>query len=102
MSKRRKFTPEFKAEQVIAVLTNMKSQADVCREYQIKPQLFNRWKTQFLENAHLVFDSDAGKSEADTRIEELERVLGRKTHELEMAKKASTIWHSQTSKNGRS
>lgn len=101
MAKRRKFTAEFKAELVIAVLTNVKSQAEVCREHQLKPQLFNRWKTQMLENAHLVFQNGEQQSAEAARISELEQVLGRKTLELEMAKKVSGIWHSQTNRNGR-
>ncbi len=89
MGKRRTFTAEFKAEQVLAVLMNVKSQAEVCREYQIKPQLFNRWKTQLLENAALVYGSSEKKSADAERIRELEITLGRKTLELEMAKKVS-------------
>ncbi len=101
MAKRRKFTAEFKAELVIAVLTNVKSQAEVCREHQLKPQLFNRWKTQMRENAHLVFQNGEQQLAEAGRISELEQVLGRKTLELEMAKKVSSIWHSQTNRNGR-
>ncbi len=101
MTKRRKFSPQFKADLVISVLTNVRSQAEVCREHQIKPQLFNRWKTQLLENAHTVFQSGEQHLAEQERITELEQVLGRKTLELEMAKKASTVWHSQLSKNGR-
>lgn len=89
MRKRRTFTAEFKAEQVLAVLMNMKSQAEVCREYQIKPQLFNRWKTQLLENAALVYGGGEKQSAEAERISELEMALGRKTLELEMAKKVS-------------
>jgi transposase-like protein len=89
MGKRRTFTAEFKADQVLAVLMNMKSQAEVCREHQIKPQLLNRWKTQLLENAAVVYGgNEQGAADAE-RIRELEQTLGRKTLELEMAKKVS-------------
>ena len=100
MPKRRKFTAEFKAELVISVLTNMKSQAEVCREYQIKPQLFNRWKTQMLENAHVVFQTDELRSAEAERISDLEQALGRKTLELEIAKKASHHASLQFHRNG--
>ena len=89
MAKRRTFTAEFKAEQVLAVLMNVKSQAEVCREYQIKGQLFNRWKTQLLENAAVVYDNGEKCTAETERIRELEQALGRKTLELEMAKKVS-------------
>lgn len=89
MGKRRTFTAEFKAEQALAVLLNMKSQAEVCREHQLTPQLLNRWKTQLLENAAMVYGSSDQRALDAERIRELEQVLGRKTLELEMAKKVS-------------
>ena len=101
MAKRRTFSPQFKADLVITVLTNVRSQAEVCREHQIKPQLLNRWKMQLLENTHTIFQGEEQHSAEQTRITELEQVLGRKTLELEMAKKVSNSWHSQLSKNGR-
>lgn len=101
MPKRRTFTAEFKAELVIAVLTNMKSQAEVCRQHQIKPQLFNRWKTRMLDNAHVVYQTDEQRSAEAERIRELEQALGRKTLELEIAKKLSRQAGLQLSKNGR-
>ena len=91
MGKRRQFTAQFKAELVISVLSGQRSQAEVCREYQIKPQLFNRWQAQFLSNAHLAFDKKASTSAEQERIAELEQILGRKTLELEMAKKVSKL-----------
>jgi transposase-like protein len=35
MSKRRKFTPEFKARAVLEELTGVKDKAEICREYQV-------------------------------------------------------------------
>ena len=60
MSKRRKFNAQFKADLVMSVLTGIKTQAEVCREHQLKPQLLGRWKTQLMENAHLVFQNGDG------------------------------------------
>lgn len=101
MPKRRTFTAEFKAELVISVLTNVKSQAEVCRQHQLKPQLFNRWKTQMLDNAHVVYQTDEQRSAEAERIDELEKALGRKTLELEIAKKVSRQADLQLGKNGR-
>ena len=52
--KRRSFSAEFKAELVLSVLTGEKSQAEVCREYQLSAQQFGNWKKQFLENAEAI------------------------------------------------
>jgi len=51
MSKRRTFTPEFKAQAVLEELTGVKDKADICREYRLRPQVFNRWREEFLERA---------------------------------------------------
>lgn len=90
MKKRRQFTPEFKAKVVLEVLTGVQSQAEACRKHGLGPNLLGLWKAAFLEKAHLVFDGDSARSAEQTRIAELEQVLGRMTLENEILKKAST------------
>jgi transposase-like protein len=91
MSKRRTYTPEFKAAAVLAVLTGTKTAAEVCREHRIKPSLLTRWKQQFLAQADQIFRGDQERQQAEARIQELERMVGRLTLQLEMAKKASLM-----------
>ncbi len=100
MSKRRNFSAQFKADLVMSVLTGVKTQAEVCREHQLKPQVLGRWKAQLMENAHLVFQTNEQRSAEAGRIAELEQILGRKTLELEVAKKASMRLNSTTMRNG--
>jgi len=89
MRKRRRFTAVFKAEVVLAVLSGHKTQAEVSREYWVKPEVIARWRRQFLENAASVFEqSSTVNGEAEARIAALERALGQKTLELEVVKKA--------------
>lgn len=38
MSKRRRFTPEFKAQVVLEDLTGVKNRGDICREHRLRPQ----------------------------------------------------------------
>lgn len=92
MTKRhRTYSPEFKAQAVLAVLSGSKTAAELCREHQIKPDLFSKWKTAFVDNAAKVFERDTGIDPQQARIAELERMVGRLTLELEVAKKASTL-----------
>ena len=102
MRNRRAFSAEFKARVVLEVLSGAKTAAAVCREHQIKPQVFAGWKAQFLENAPQVFGQGRSQDENSHRISELERLLGQKTLELEIAKKASDILRSHQSRNGKS
>lgn len=99
--KRRTFSAEFKAELVLCVLTGEKSQAEACREHQLSAQQFGNWKRQFLENAASAFEKPDTSAEAE-QIAELERMVGRLTMQLEIAKKASSILGSTLRKNGQS
>lgn len=101
MTQRRRFTAEFKAQVVLDVLSGSRSAADVCREHQLNPQLLARWKTEFLERAPLLFEQDELHSHEQEHIAELERAVGRLTMQLEIAKKASTLLSSHSSRNGR-
>ncbi len=84
-------SPEFKAQAVLAVISGSKTAAEICREYQIKPDLFSKWKAAFLENAAKVFERETTSDPQQTRIAALERLVGRLTLELDVAKKASAL-----------
>lgn len=100
MAKRRVFTPEFKAQVVLEELSGFKDKAEICREYGLRPQVFARWREEFLERAPEVFGERRCDDEAE-RIAELERLVGRLTMELEAAKKASNILTSLSNRSGR-
>lgn len=91
MPTHRTFSADFKAQVVLEVLSGAKTQAELAREHRLKPDLITRWKRQFLENAASLFDRQSSNDVALARIAELEQALGRKTMELEIAKKASSI-----------
>ena len=101
MTQRRKFTAEFKAQVVLDLVSGAKSTAELCRQHQLYPQLLALWKTEFLERAPLLFEQDQIHSQEQERIGELERVVGRPTMQLEIAKKASALLSSPPSRNGR-
>jgi len=102
MGKRRNFTPEFKAQVVLQLISGEKTNAELCREHQISTQQLGNWKKQFLENAGSVFENNHHQQEETERVAELERMVGKLTMQLEIAKKASTIYNSAGSRNGRS
>jgi transposase len=94
---RRRFTPELKARVVLELISGVQSLAEVCRQYhlkpQTKPQTVSRWKAEFLEKAPQLFQTREQSSQEQARIAELERMIGRLTLELEIAKKASVRLH---------
>ena len=101
MTKRRAFTPEFKARLVLEELTDVKSTTEIYREHRLKPQVFSRWKAEFIERAPEIFATKPSRGDEQERIAELERMVGRLTMELEMAKKASNILNSLSTRKGR-
>jgi transposase len=88
---RRSFSAEFKACVVLEVLTGQKTAAQVCREQQLKPDLLSRWKAEFVTHASSVFSGDEREQQAERRIAELERLVGRLALELEVAKKVALL-----------
>jgi transposase len=79
MTTHRSFTPEFKAQVALEVLTGVRSASEACQHYQLKPDLNSRWKSQFLERATTVFATDAQNDPAVARVAELEHLVGRLT-----------------------
>jgi transposase len=102
--KRRNFSAEFKAEVVLQYLTGQKSAADICREHQLKDLLFYRWKDEFLAGAAQAFEREPGRegqAASEERVAELERMVGRLTMELAVAKKAARLLKSAGSESER-
>ena len=96
MVRRRRFTPEFKAQVVLELLTGTKTSAELCREHQIAPSVLADWKAIFLAQAATVFQTPEPRSTQEaSRIAELEGLVGRMTLEAEILKKATSILHAR-------
>jgi transposase len=100
--RRRTFTPEFKAQVVLEVLSGLRSQAEVARRHKLKPELIARWKDIALEGLESLFQGDGQQGQNQERTAELERMVGRLTMELEVAKKASALLPLALRPSGRS
>jgi transposase len=99
--KYRTFTAEQKLEIVLAGLRGDRSVRDVCREHGIAETLYYQWRDRLLEGgkAALATPRDGGSDptqaelrDAKKRIGQLERALGKKTYELEVAGELSRDW----------
>jgi transposase-like protein len=93
--KYRSFSVQKKLEIVLAGLRGDVSVKDLCRQHQIAETLYYSWREKLLEGGKVAL---AGKEERQDeralkqRIKELERALGRKTYELEIAGEALRGW----------
>ena len=97
---RRTFIAEFKAKVVLEIISGSKSAAEICREYNLKPDLLSHWKNQFLAKAAQVFENGAEVDPQQARIQELERLAGKLSLELEIAKKALMLLPRAKGQNG--
>jgi transposase-like protein len=91
----RKFTAKQKAEIVLAGLRGDRLVRDVCREHEIAETLHYKSREKLLEGGQAALagrDERQGERELRRKIAELERALGRKTYELEIAGKLSAGW----------
>ena len=104
MSEKRKyrtFTPDQKAEIVLAGLRGDRTVRDICREHEIAETLYYQWRDRLLEGGKAALATprdkagdpkDAELKDATKRIAHLERALGRKTYEVEVAGELLRDW----------
>ncbi|MDT0167110.1 transposase [Actinotalea sp. AC32] len=97
--KYRQFTVEQKTEVVLAGLRGDRSVRDVCREYEIAETLYYSWRDKLLEGGKTALASPqtstpehAEIAELKKKVASLERSLGRKTYELDVAGELSRDW----------
>ena len=98
MSEQRKyrtFTAQQKIEIVLAGLRGDRSIKEACRDHEIAETLYYSWRDKLLEGGREALagkEERSGERELRRKIRELERALGRKTYELEIAGEALRGW----------
>jgi len=93
--KYRTFTAQQKLEIVLAGLRGDVSVKELCRQQEIAETLYYQWREKLLEGGREKLagkQERLGERELRKRIGQLERVLGRKTYELEVAGEALRGW----------
>jgi transposase-like protein len=93
--KYRTWTAQQKIEIVLAGLRGDRSIKEVCRDHEIAETLYYTWREKLLEGGKEALagkEERTGEKELRRRIRELERALGRKTYELEIAGEALRGW----------
>ena len=93
--KYRSWTAQQKIEIVLAGLRGDRTVKEVCREHEISETLYYSWRDKLLEGGRAALagkDERQGDKELQPKIRGLERALGRKTYELEIAGEALRGW----------
>lgn len=90
MSKRRNFSPEFRAKVALDAIRGEKTITELSSRYDVHANLIRKWKKQALDNMADLF---AGKSErrekaTEAQIEKLHAKIGQLTVERDFLAKA--------------
>ncbi|MHB8169906.1 MAG: transposase [Thermoleophilia bacterium] len=83
---RRRFSAKLKFQIVLEAIRGERPAAEIARQYQINPNLIGRWKNEFLQNGHELFDSPTADNSKEKKIEQLEKLIGKQTIEIELLK----------------
>ena len=96
MEKRNRYTAEFKANVVLELLREESTLNQVAAKYQLNPQMLSQWKSDFIENACVVFErnkDEAGKLKKEMKEKEsrYQQIIGQQSYEIDWLKKKSGL-----------
>lgn len=84
---RKKHAAKVKFQVVIETLTGKNQISEVSRTYGINQGLIHKWRHEFLEKGYLIFEQSAPGQELTQKVDELQRIIGKKEVEIELLKK---------------
>lgn len=87
MSSPNQYSAKAKFQMVLEALREQNSQLEIARSYGINVKLLSNWKRHFLDQGHTIFDKTTKRDESAHKITELEKIIGKQTVELELAKR---------------
>ena len=90
MTKRRKFSAEFKARVALEALVGDKTMAELAAQHDVHPNMIAQWKRQAKESLPALFSKKASRTDAarDAEIKELHAKIGQLTVERDFLAKA--------------
>jgi transposase len=83
---RRKFSPAFKAKVVIEALKEQMTIQELASKFEVHPNQISTWKSEFISNASVVFDSKSTKQEPEVDANKLFKVIGEQKVEIDFLK----------------
>lgn len=82
----KRYSPKFKFQVVLEVLTDDKPAGQVAKAYGVHPNSISNWKQTVLEKGPELFAKDTTVAEYEKQIAKLERLLGQKEVEIALLK----------------
>jgi putative transposase len=83
---RKKYSGKFKLQVVLETIAGERTTAEIARNYDVSPNLIGKWKQELIDRGHEIFETPTADNNPYKKIEELEKIIGKLTVELELAK----------------
>lgn len=83
---RKKHSAKIKFQVVLEALMGKNRIMEISRSYGINPTLISKWRKDFLEKGHLVFEQGTPSQEMGKKVDDLQRIIGKKEVEIELLK----------------
>ena len=88
----RRWTPEDKTRIVMESLTTNITVAELCRKYNLNPNVFYNWKQKFIEGGKMALsgfgkENMINKKNREIEIERLKKIIGEQTIAIDAFKK---------------
>ncbi len=83
---RRRYSGKFKFQVAVEAMMGERTVAEIARDYDLNPNLIGRWRQELINKGHILFEKPTPANNPYKQIEELQKIIGKQTVELELAK----------------
>ena len=84
-----RYSPRFQFQVVLEVLKGDREAVEIGRAHNLHPTTVARWKKELLEKEAEVFGKDGTVARYEKRIQEMEKLLGRKEVEIALVRSST-------------
>ena len=86
---RRVFSGAFKAQVAMEAIKERETMAELSKRFEVHPQMISKWKQEFIERSHEIFDTTAPEENLEKEKDRLYAKIGQLEMERDWLKKIS-------------